>query len=100
MYKQHLNLYLPKEDLHVMVKKAGGQTGITASQFAQYLACMAGARKGKGDQLRAMPGGGGGQKRLQLSHCLFRLSRWFIFNYASIIAWYDLLIGRDVLEAI
>ena len=62
MYKQHLNLYLPKEDLHVMVKKAGGQTGITASQFAQYLACMAGARKGKGDQLRAMLGGGGGDR--------------------------------------
>ena len=35
---------------------------------------MAGTRKGKGDQVRAMLGGGG-RKRLQLSHCLFRLAR-------------------------
>ena len=41
------------------------------------LACVAGARKGNGDQAPAMLGGGGVGKRkcLQLSHCLFRLSR-------------------------
>ena len=70
-----------------------------------HLACMAGARKGMGKGNRAH-----GEKEAPEASPLFISSfsfagkqknrHWLVFNYASVIAWYDLLIGRDVLEAI